>query len=417
MQLTDDEQVIFDGGIGEARQLAIRLLMSLGELYGASKLVDIDSVQLRCPVSEAGISAWIEMLKYYAGRRLVTTVPTFTGARAATSSKLQKQLEIFHEKISITEPEKIFILRNKIDEYYERLGIKAQRIYPSSAGAKVLSNCKNSAAADPGTAVFLNSVFGIRTNIESPAAALASAIIGKTTLSGMHLVENRLPDIQVRINTELSEGDLTLIGLYVGERNKKNIPYFKPDGDTVAFDKRELFELSTALAMAGNIPMFHINSVTPEHGLYRSTAIKRKIRVNSNDLKKLRKQWRPESVPDLVVIGAPYASHEELQKAAKILKNKHVAKDLQMWFFTTREIYNDLRSDRICSTIEKAGAKIFSDCNFTDIPPGILSDCEIVTDSAKTLEWVTTHNNRSLKISLLPTSDCLDLGFSGRLDA
>jgi predicted aconitase len=415
VQLTDDELAALEGRNGEGRQLALKMLANLGELYDAARLVEVDSVQLRCPISEAGSEGWFELVKYFASRRLRSKVPAFADARAATRKKLQKQFQKLNDSDMNDANEKKFGRHKKLDEYYERLGIVSKRIYPDGTSVNELESNRHAAVADASTAVFLNSRFAIRTNVESPATALAASVIGKTTLSGMHLMENRLPDIQVRFNTELSEGDLTLVGLFVGGRNKTHIPYFKPGNGSVIFSDKELFELSTALAHSGNVPMFHIAQQTPEHRLYRSTAIKKKLRIAETDLDKLYRKWRPDSVPDIIAVGAPYADGNDLSAAAKLFRNGQVHKNTRLWIFTTRSVYRDARSDGLISRLEKAGVGIFTDCLLADGPLNILPACEIVCDSAKTLEAVSDMKGSEIKVKILPTTACFELAATGRM--
>ena len=53
---------------------------------------------------------------------------------------------------------------------------------------------------------FANSVLGrSETNREGGPSALAAAFVGKTPNYGLHLDENRVPDVHVQVNTELSK--------------------------------------------------------------------------------------------------------------------------------------------------------------------------------------------------------------------
>jgi Uncharacterized conserved protein len=46
MFLTKDEEKIFDGEMGEAQAIAIRLLVSIGEINGADSLIPIKSAHI-----------------------------------------------------------------------------------------------------------------------------------------------------------------------------------------------------------------------------------------------------------------------------------------------------------------------------------------------------------------------------------
>ena len=161
--------------------------------------------------------------------------------------------------------------------------------------------------------------------------------------------------------------------------------------------------------------MFHIHKKTPEHFLYRSTAIRKKVKLNEIDLKNFKNQWRPREVPDLVVVGAPYMDLAELRYTAKILKNSTITKDIGLWCFTTKEIYRSASALGYTKTIKNAGASVFSGCFFEDAPVSYLNKVEIITDSVRTISALKAVYGKDVMLKLAPTSECLQIAQSGKV--
>ena len=73
---------------------------------------------------------------------------------------------------------------------------------------------------------FANSVIGAKTNKEGGPSALAAALVGKTPCYGLHLDENRVPDVHVQINTKLSKlSDWGALGFAIGKKAENKIAY------------------------------------------------------------------------------------------------------------------------------------------------------------------------------------------------
>jgi predicted aconitase len=415
VRLTLEEQAIYDGKLGEGRQFAMKILTNIGELYGAGRLVDIQSAVVKCPSSKMGAEGWLGLLKYFSSRRLGVKVPTFTNPSLLKISKWN----ISGSAKSSGEDNKQYLrTQEQLKELYKRVRIKTKPIYPYPIPDKQSLSRPHMAIADPGTSVFLNSNFGIRTNTESSAVALAAGVLGKTTLSGLHLIENRIPEVVVKLDIEsidLDELDLTEIGLLIGELYKTRIPYIKFPDDNVLLTAMDLIDFSSALAFAGQVPMFHIANTTPEHFLYKPTAIKKRIKIGKRELKKLHERWRPSSVPDIVVVGNPFTGRGELTKIGELVKNKKFKGDPELWLFTQKELLKGDRWKTLKNKIEQAGVKIFLDSWFEDGPIELLNNCEIVTDSIRTLVSIKAAKTQKISVKLLPTKKCLELAGTGRL--
>ncbi len=95
---------------------------------------------------------------------------------------------------------------------------------------------------------FANSVLGARTNREGGPSALAAAFVGKTPNYGLHLDENRVPDVHVQVNAELTKlSDWGALGYAIGKKAENKIPYI------TGIKAAELDELKSLLRFSGDL--------------------------------------------------------------------------------------------------------------------------------------------------------------------
>ncbi len=77
MELTPEEQDMAAGKYGKATQTAMEILVTLGEIYGAKRLIDISSVQIAgvsyANLNEPGLS-WLEEMAKDGKVRTFTTL-------------------------------------------------------------------------------------------------------------------------------------------------------------------------------------------------------------------------------------------------------------------------------------------------------------------------------------------------------
>lgn len=77
MELTPEEQDMADGKYGKATQKAMEILVTLGDIYGAKRLIDITSVQIAgvsyANLNEPGLG-WLEDMAKDGEVRVFTTL-------------------------------------------------------------------------------------------------------------------------------------------------------------------------------------------------------------------------------------------------------------------------------------------------------------------------------------------------------
>jgi len=384
MYLTRREERILDGSEGYARQVAMKILVALGDLFGADRLIPIQWAHV------AGVSyknlgdASVEFLERLAGE----------GVKAQAFSTLNPcalDLERWgHMPLSRERYES----QLRIIHLYSRMGIKPTLtctpyyLAPVRRGAHL-------AWAESSAISYANSVLGARTNREGGPSALASALIGRTPRYGYHLDENRRGDLLVKVQTPLkSVADYGALGFLVGERARMSVPVFQ---GIRACSRDCLKALGASMAASGAVALYHIAGVTPEcpsedveAGLWRDGKPRDTISIGEEELQEayLRLTTSSGGLPDLAFVGCPHCSIQELRWIARRLEGRRIKGGMRFWVCTSRWVKNLANKEGLISRLEASGVEVYCD---TCVVVTWLKDVgvdSIITNSAKAAYYV-----------------------------
>ena len=218
MFLTKEEQAMCDGEAGLTIQKSMEILIALGDIYNADKLVDITSAQVSGvsykTIGEAGLEYLNDLAKSNTHETKINASLNPPGTDLDNWEKLGF-------------PKKFAIKQNEIVDAYAKLGItKTCTCTPYLVG-NVPRYGDHISWSESSAVVYANSVIGARTNREGGPAALAAALVGKTPLYGYHLERNRKASFIVDVNCELNGADYGALGYIIGKTVGSGIPYFK----------------------------------------------------------------------------------------------------------------------------------------------------------------------------------------------
>jgi hypothetical protein len=203
---------------------------------------------------------------------------------------------------------------------------------------------------------FSNSVIGARTNREGGPSALAAALCGVTPNYGLHLDENRKPEICVEVNAKLDDNaDFGALGYVVGKQVKNRIPYFTGIKDA---DTDQLKALGAAMAASGAVALYHIDGLTPEANVSETKGLE-KLSVGDKDLNDTFSKLSTGKEPDIVILGCPHSSLKEIMTISRKLEGKKLKKPL--WVCTSRMVKEAANRMGFTQIIETAGGRILAD--------------------------------------------------------
>lgn len=375
MYLTSEEEAMCNGEYGETIRKSMDILVALGDIYGAEKLVDITSAQVSGvsykTIGQAGLEYLEDLAKDDKGVATVTSTLNPPGTDLDNWDKFGF-------------PEEFSIKQNQIVDAYGKLGItKTCTCTPYLVG-NVPRFRDHISWSESSAVAFVNSVIGARTNREGGPGALAAAIVGKTPLYGFHLQENRTADWIIDVETELSGADFGALGYIVGQNVGGDVPYFTLKNIP---NNNDLKTLGAALASSGSVALYHIEDVTPEYDVADKSEASEKITITKEDILQTReKLTTTDKEADLICLGCPHASLEEIKKVADIVKGKTIKNKL--WICTSISVKASADRMGYTKTIENAGGNIVCDTCMVVAPIEDMGFEVIGVNSAKAANYV-----------------------------
>ena len=346
MYLTNAEERIMSGENGEVMERMFRLLVRLGEIYGADRMIPASSAQVAGVSYKSIGDPGVEFLEDYANKGAVVKIVTFLNP-AGMDIEDWKELHIppdFAEK------------QLRIMNAFKKMGIVVSATCTPYLAGNLPRFREHIAWSESSAISFSNSIIGARTNREGGPSALAAALCGVTPNYGFHLDENRKPDMVVEVNANLQDNaDFGALGYVVGKQVKNRIPYFTGIKEA---DTDQLKALGAAMAASGAVALYHIDGMTPEAHLMETKGLER-LSVSDRDLDDTFSRLSTGKEPDIVILGCPHASLKEIMTISRKLDGKKLKKPL--WVCTSRMVKEAANRMGFTQTIEAAGGKILAD--------------------------------------------------------
>ncbi|WP_405264795.1 aconitase X [Methanobrevibacter sp.] len=375
MFLTKEEQEMCDGEYGETIRKSMDILVALGDIYGASGLVDITSAQVSGvsykTIGDAGLEYLQDLARDGSGKATIN----------ASLNPPGTDLDNWEE---LGFPRDFAIKQNEIVDAYADLGISKTCTCTPYLVGNVPRYRDHVSWSESSAVAYVNSVIGARTNREGGPAALAAAIVGKTPLYGFHLDENRKANLVVNVTTELNGADFGALGYIIGKVVGGGVPYFKLQN---APNNNNLKTLGAALASSGSVALYHMENITPEYELAGEEDVEDIMFISDNEIAETRESLSTtDREIDLVCLGCPHASLEEIKEVAAIVQGKTIKNKL--WICTSVSV--KATADRMGYTqiIESAGGNVVCDTCMVVAPIEDMGFEVIGVNSAKAANYV-----------------------------
>lgn len=377
MYLTLEEQAMYDGKHGTAIEKSMEILVALGDIYGAEKMVDITSAQISGVSYKTIGDAGLEYLEELAAGDVQVKVPS-TLNPAGIDLDRWKELKF---------PKKFAEKQRKIIAAYQKMGISTTCTCTPYLVGNVPTLGSHIAWSESSAVCYANSVLGARTNREGGPGALAAAICGKTAAYGYHLDEDRKANHIFELEIPLKGIDYGALGYITGKIVGGGVPYFKLENIPTI---NELKSLGAALASSGAVALYHVEGVTPEYkeALKDADKLERSSITSPEIIEARQKLSTTTSKPDLICLGCPHASLDEIKNIAEKVSGRKLSTPL--WVCTSISV--KAAADRMgyTRTIEDAGGKVVCDTCMVVSPIEELGFKVVGVDSAKAANYVPT---------------------------
>ncbi|UCD03284.1 MAG: aconitase X catalytic domain-containing protein [Candidatus Aenigmatarchaeota archaeon] len=383
MKLTKEEQEMLEGKHGNAVKSSMDILVSLGEIFDARRLIDVSSVQIAGVsyhnLGEAGLS-YLGDLALDGKVRVLTTLNP-----AGMDMENWKALGI---------PEDFAEKQIKVIEAFKKMGV----VTTCTCTPYFIGNTphfgEHVAWSESSAVCYANSVLGLKTNREGGPSALASALTGKTPEFGTHLEENRQAKVIVNVNAKMDTiTDFGALGYVIGKNIGKKVALIR---GVKKASIEQLKSFCASIATYGGTALFHMEGITPN----KTRVPKESVAVSQKEIDAAKRELNDGGVdPDIYAIGCPHLSLKEVEEIAKMLEGKKVKKE--MWVCVARPIKKIADQMGYTKIIEKSGAKMACDTCMVVAPIKGRFKC-LATDSAKGCFYARGKNKFNIVFKEIP---------------
>jgi len=366
---------MLDGEYGQAKATAMKLLVTIGEVFEARRLVRVKSAQIS-GVSYKNIGdPGLRFIQRLQDMEAKVTVPTTLNP---AGMDLLRWKEIGFEE-GFAEKQLI------VTDTFESMGVQPTYTCTPYLAGNCPAKGQHIAWAESSAIAYANSVIGALTNREGGPTSLASAITGRTPLFGLHTKNGRKPSHVIELGFQISKPiEYSALGYRIGQINDCKIPFIKaqlhPNID-------ELKALGAGLAASGAIPMFHMEDATPESYEAKKNLTECEcLEIEKRDIEETLEELATEGEYDFVCIGCPHCSLSEIEMITKILGRRKIGRKL--WVFTSR--YNRKIAEKrgYVKKIEDAGGKVLSDTCMVVSPLERFRFTGAITNSCKAAHYL-----------------------------
>ncbi|MCQ8893980.1 MAG: aconitase X catalytic domain-containing protein [Methanolinea sp.] len=382
MILSPEEEAILAGEQGETRARMLEILVALGKVYGARRLIPIRSAQVSGASYKTIGRYGLEWLQQLDARVVVPTVLNPVGMDRERwremgidpgFARAQEEIIAAYRKLGVS-------LECTCTPYYITITRYGDHLAWSESSA----------------VAYANSVIGARTNREGGPGALAAALTGRTPEYGLHLVPKRVPQVVIAVEGGIPREDSAwygALGYHVGRTVGSRIPYFvgiRPGRD-------QLKALGAAMAASGAVALFHVAGITPEARIFSyDTSGLEVVPVESREIGKLMEETPVEAV----ALGCPHCSPGELGEIARLLAGKVIR--IPLYVFASRDVIEKNRGE--VAVIEASGARVYADTCMV-VSPVMERFRAIMVNSGKAFSYVPDMCGAAVRLGT--TEECI----------
>jgi len=356
----------------------MELLVALGNVFGAEKLVPVESAHISGVsyknLGEAG-TEWLE-------------------EQAAMGAKCRIRATLNPAGMDMDKWEEMGVPRafadgqRRVLKAFTDMGVEPTCTCTPYLIGHVPRRGTQVAWAESNAVCFVNSVLGARTNRESGPTTLASAVTGVAAYYGYRLTENRkavkVIDVQARLDSRLA---YSALGYVTGKLMKSAVPYFRNMGNP---DMESMKTLGAACATSGGITLWHGEGVTPE-AEWASQYLEgiETIIVEQKNLDEAKESLMSDPDNPTYCIGCPHCSLKEIEETANLVKGKDLHGKL--WVFTSRGVYQQAEEAGLIKVIEDAGGRVYRDTCMVVAPLHEMGWHGVGTNSMKGGHYSVAH--------------------------
>ena len=256
---------------------------------------------------------------------------------------------------------------------------------------------------------------GARTNRHGGLDALSAALVGRVPLMGYLLDENRRGNLLVKTNFKpKSESDYAALGYFVGKSTRTDdVPVYS---ELKKASHDELKLLAAASAASGSVALFHVVGITPEAKTeveaFGGEKPSSTLDVTMSEIKSVYSELSSECKPDLIAIGCPHCSLDEVRRIANLLDGKKINRRMKFWVFTSPYVFSEAEKRGYIRAIRSSGGDVFKHTCMVVAPIEEMGFNCVHTNSAKAAFYMPRMTRNKCQAGLYSLSECIREGTS-----
>ena len=409
LTLSKSDQQLLNGDNGKAAQLAMKIVVRMAEIQGASELIDVEQAHIdACVYNGPSSLLFAQQLQSLGGQvRIPTTLNSLSVDKRCW--KQQGVRDDFGSPASL------------LGEAYLAIGAK-----PSYTCAPYLLDSapefgQQIVWAESNAVTYANSILGARTQKYPDFLDACIALTARAPASGAHLDDGRLPTLKIRVinvnKNRIDDAFWPLLGYHTGSISQNSIPIiFGLEDFAPTSDNHKAF--SAAFATTSSVAMYHIASITPEADT-AITSMSATIKTVTVDIPDLISSWNElntasdESI-DAVCLGNPHFSVSECAALAELCVGRKKHPSVAVMVTLGREVYKTATAEGSVATLKAFGVQFINDTCWCMIEePVISADARVLmTNSGKYAHYGPGLVDRPIHFGSL--AQCVDAACSGK---
>lgn len=403
MRLNHAEEAMLAGAQGPAVQLAMEILLKMGEIQDAPRMVPIQSAHVDgCAYEGDAILEFVEHLAALGGQVVVPTTLNAVSVEVGSWRRLNL-------------PEEFGSKASRIVDAYLKMGLRAtMTCSPYQVGHRPALG-EHVAWAESNAIAYANSALGARTDRYGDFMDIAAALCGRVPEVGLHVTANRRGRVLFTLDDDITpamrqrDSFYPLLGYYVGLETQSRIPVIEGLPGNVSPDRVKA--LLAAAASSGAVALMHLVGITPEAPTraeaFQHSAPDTSFHVTRRDLAQVFGELNgPVSQSlDAVALGSPHFSAEEFKELADLCVGRRVHPDVQFLITTNRVAKALAQSAGTLDEVLRFGANVVTDtCILLAplLPPQVKT---LMTNSGKYAHYSPGRLNLSVVFGSL--ADCV----------
>ncbi len=410
LRLTDEERALLDGARGSAAALAMRMVVALARMVGASRLLEVTRAHIDSCLFHG--QAGLDFAQHLADAGGEVVVPTTLNVSS---------LDLRHPALVRLDGQDRTDARALMDAY-ERLGCRPTWTCAPYQLQDRPGLGEHVAWAESNAIVFANSVLGARTERYGDFIDICAALTGRVPDHGLHRDDARRAEV-VFDCSDLGHDLLAepvvfpLVGHVVGAVTGDAVPVVVGLPPATEDDGKAL---GAAAASSGGVAMFHAVGSTPEAptldaALHGEPPL-RTVAVTAAMLRNARAQLTTSDTTELagVAVGTPHFSLAEFDRLRRLLAAAGRSAQVPFHVNTGRDVWDQVVDHGWAHDLEAAGVTVVVDtCTYITPVLDATRPGVVLTDSAKWAYYAP--GNIGVEARFASLAACVDSAVAGRV--